>query len=98
MGPLASILHSCRRVAKHTRHKTLRSDQRESHYDAKQDTLRPIGRQAACGQRCSAPLKRLKLDKQNHVTNSLLRLDCTNRDIAGSTLAAQLYGRPRNQC
>ncbi|MES2250313.1 MAG: TonB-dependent receptor [Pseudomonadota bacterium] len=67
-----------------------------SHYDAKQDTdyaSDPSVARLPAGSVAARPLKGLQLDKQNRVTNSLLGLDYTNRDIAGSTLAAQLYYR-----
>nr|WP_286185400.1 TonB-dependent receptor [Acidovorax cavernicola] len=67
-----------------------------SHYDAKQDTDYASDQSVAklpAGSVAARPLKGLQLDKQNRVTNSLLGLDYTNRDIAGSTLAAQLYYR-----
>ncbi|RQO61599.1 TonB-dependent siderophore receptor [Variovorax sp. KBW07] len=67
-----------------------------SHYDAKQDTDYASDASVAklpAGSVAARSLKGLQLDKQNRVTNSLLGLDYTNRDIAGSTLAAQLYYR-----
>jgi iron complex outermembrane receptor protein len=67
-----------------------------SHYDAKQDTDYASDQSVArlpAGSVAARPLKGLRLDQQNRVTNSLLGLDYTNRDIAGSTLAAQLYYR-----
>ena len=67
-----------------------------SRYDAKQDTdyaPDPSVARLPAGSVAARPLKGLQLDKQNRVTNSLLGLDYSHRDIAGSTLAAQLYYR-----
>ncbi|MBB6562295.1 iron complex outermembrane receptor protein [Acidovorax soli] len=67
-----------------------------SRYDARQDTEYAsdpsVGRLPA-GSAAARPLKGLQLDEQNRVANTLLGLDYEHRDLAGSTLAAQLYYR-----
>ncbi|AHG64231.1 TonB-dependent siderophore receptor [Advenella mimigardefordensis] len=67
-----------------------------SHYDAKQDTDYAsdpsVARQAA-GSTAARSIRGLELDEQNRIRNTLVSLDYQNRDIAGSTLAAQIYYR-----
>ncbi|MFW7341300.1 TonB-dependent receptor [Pollutimonas sp. H1-120] len=67
-----------------------------SHYDAKQDTdygSDPSVARLAPGSAAARPIRGLDLDEQNRVKNSLFNLDYQNRDVAGSTLIAQLYYR-----
>lgn len=67
-----------------------------SHHDAIQDTdygSDPAVAKLAAGTAAARPLKGLRLAEQNRVKNTLLGLDYQHRDVAGSTLAAQLYYR-----
>jgi iron complex outermembrane receptor protein len=65
-------------------------------YDARQDTDYAsdpsVGRLPASST-AARPLKGLQLAEQNRVANTLLGLDYENRNILGSTLAAQFYYR-----
>ena len=67
-----------------------------SHHDAKQSTDYgsdpSVGRLPA-GTATAKAIKGLQLADQNRVKNSMLGLDYEHKDLAGSTLAAQLYYR-----
>ncbi|WP_370282855.1 TonB-dependent siderophore receptor [Pigmentiphaga sp. H8] len=67
-----------------------------SRYDARQDTKYASDPSVAKLPPGSVParsIKGLQLDKQNQIQNTILGLDYENRNVAGSTLAAQLYYR-----
>ncbi|MBH1963382.1 MAG: TonB-dependent receptor [Comamonadaceae bacterium] len=67
-----------------------------SHYNADQDTRYasdPSVARLPAGTAAARPIKGLQLADQNQIKNTLLGLDYENRDIGGSTLAAQLYDR-----
>lgn len=67
-----------------------------SHYDAKQDTdyaSDPSVAHLAPGTASARGIRGLELDQQNRVKNTLVSLNYENRDIAGSTLGAQVYYR-----
>lgn len=67
-----------------------------SHYNAKQDTdyaSDPSVARLPAGSAAARPIKGLVLADQNQIKNTMLGLDYENRNIAGSTLAAQLYYR-----
>lgn len=67
-----------------------------SHYDAKQNTdyaSDPSVASKPPGTTSARSIRGLELDEQNRVKNTLVSLDYQNRDIAGSTLAAQVYYR-----
>lgn len=67
-----------------------------SHYNAAQDTdyaSDPSVARLPAGTAAARPIKGLVLADQNQIKNTMLGLDYENRDIAGSTLAAQLYYR-----
>lgn len=67
-----------------------------SHYNARQDTDYAsdpsVGRLPA-GSAAARSKEGLVLSDQNQIKNTMLGLDYENRNIAGSTLAAQLYYR-----
>ena len=67
-----------------------------SHYDALQDTdfaSDPSVGKLAAGSAAARPIEGLRLDEQNRIKNTLIGLDYQNRNVSGSTLAAQLYYR-----
>lgn len=67
-----------------------------SHYDAKQDTdyaSDPSVARQPPGTTAARSIRGLELDEQNRIRNTLASLEYQNRDIAGSTLAAQIYYR-----
>ncbi|WP_050871939.1 TonB-dependent siderophore receptor [Comamonas testosteroni] len=67
-----------------------------SHYNASQDTdyaSDPSVARLPAGTAAARPIKGLVLADQNQIKNTMLGLDYENRDLAGSTLAAQLYYR-----
>ena len=67
-----------------------------SRYDASQDSdyaSDPSVARLPAGSAPARAIKGLQLDKQNEIKNSMLGLDYENRNLAGSTLAAQLYYR-----
>ncbi|MBS7776936.1 TonB-dependent receptor [Acidovorax sp. CCYZU-2555] len=67
-----------------------------SHYNANQDTdyaSDPSVARLPAGSAAARPIKGLVLADQNQIKNTMLGLDYENRDLAGSTLAAQLYYR-----
>ncbi len=67
-----------------------------SHYDAKQDTdyaADPSVARFPAGSRPARAVRGLRLERQNRVRNTLAGLEYEHRDLAGSTLAAQLYYR-----
>lgn len=67
-----------------------------SRYDARQDSKYASDPSVAKLPPGSVParsIKGLKLDDQNQIKNTMLGLDYEDRDLAGSTLAAQLYYR-----
>ncbi|GAB2474382.1 TonB-dependent receptor [Comamonas humi] len=67
-----------------------------SHYNADQDTdyaSDPSVARLPAGSAAARPIKGLVLADQNQIRNTMLGLDYENRNLAGSTLAAQLYYR-----
>lgn len=67
-----------------------------SHYNASQDTAYasdPSVARLPPGTAAARPIKGLELADQNQIRNTMLGLDYENSDLAGSTLAAQLYYR-----
>ena len=67
-----------------------------SHYNASQNTdyaSDPSVARLPAGSAAARPVKGLVLADQNQIRNTMLGLDYENRDLAGSTLAAQLYYR-----
>ena len=67
-----------------------------SRYDAQQNTdyaSDPSVAKLPAGSVAARPIKGLQLADQNQIKNTMLGLDYENRNIAGSTLAAQLYYR-----
>lgn len=67
-----------------------------SHYDAKQSSdygTDPSVARLPAGTATAKAIKGLQLAEQNRVKNSMLGLDYEHKNLAGSTLAAQLYYR-----
>lgn len=67
-----------------------------SHYDAKQSSdygTDPSVARLPAGTAAAKAIKGLQLADQNRVKNSMLGLDYEHKNLAGSTLAAQLYYR-----
>jgi iron complex outermembrane recepter protein len=67
-----------------------------SHYDAKQSSdygTDPSVARLPAGTATAKTIKGLQLADQNRVKNSMLGLDYEHKNLAGSTLAAQLYYR-----
>ncbi|WP_240466902.1 TonB-dependent receptor [Comamonas sp. lk] len=67
-----------------------------SHHDAKQSSdygSDPSVARLPAGSATAKAIKGLQLADQNRVKNSMLGLDYEHKDLAGSTLAAQLYYR-----